>query len=94
LEHRHNHNFVARAPSQIVLNNTKKIKMLEIRNNNKIVIINYLILSILVIVIISSCAIKKNLTEKEKGNIKKLDSIIYEEKLMREIDYRENQEMQ
>ena len=66
--------------------------MLEIRNNRKNVVVDLIL--ILVIVIISSCASKRNLTKKEKENIKKLDSIIYEEKLMREIDYRENQEMQ
>ena len=39
----------------------------------------------------SNCKATKKYSNKEKSNIKKVDSIIYENKLMLEMDYKENQ---
>lgn len=55
---------------------------------NKINIIKLLFL--LIISIGFSCVSNQNITKKEKNNIRKLDSIIDESKLMLEIDYKED----
>ena len=48
-------------------------------------------LSVVIMLMLSNCKSSKNYTNQEKENIKKVDSIIYENKLMLEMEYRENQ---
>ena len=64
--------------------NTKPFK-------KKDIIIEYIIFSIVIIFMFSNCKATKKYSNKEKSNIKKVDSIIYENKLMLEMDYKENQ---
>lgn len=62
-----------------------KIKFRKRRNKKVIIIFVFIFFSVF-----TNCVIKKNYTNSEKENIKKLDSMIYENKIMREIDYNEN----
>ena len=58
----------------------------------KNVIIEYVMLSIL-IVTLTACATNKSLNKLEKKNIKEIDSIVNKMKLSREIDFREEYDM-
>ena len=78
---------------EIVLENKEEIKLHTSSRiyKKKNVIVEYLMLSIVVMLMLSNCKSSKNYTNQEKENIKKVDSIIYENKLMLEMEYRENQ---
>lgn len=78
---------------EIIEENKEEIKL---NTNSKIykkknIIVEYLMLSILIIFMFSNCKSTKEYSNKEKRNIKKVDEIIRENKLMLEIDYKENQ---
>lgn len=60
------------------------------RFKKKNIIIEYKMFLIIIAIVFYNCKSSKEYTNKEKRNIKKVDSIIYENKLMLEIDYKEN----
>jgi hypothetical protein len=75
----------------IELENKEEIKL---KNNKKIylkkeIIVNS-VLFLLIIFSCISCSDLKNITEKDKEVFKKIDSIIYYNRLMLEIEYNEN----